>query len=112
MLQTVMSIPSWYRPDLKQVMQELMVSQDGGVPFMSKSHDGNASDNNVFRERCAAILKEFAALEEPRYLVADSKLYTSENAVGEHRRDIAKPDQSTHFQTYSSLGFSDVRGYS
>jgi transposase len=70
-----------HRPDLKQVMQELMVSQDGGVPFMSKSHDGNASDNNVFRERCSAILKEFAASEGPRYLVADSKLYTSENAA-------------------------------
>jgi transposase len=70
-----------HRPDLKQVMQELMVSQDGGVPFMSKSHDGNASDNNVFRERCAAILKEFGASEGPRYLVADSKLYTSENAA-------------------------------
>jgi len=69
-----------HRPDLKQVILELMVSQDGGVPFMSKSHDGNASDNNVFRERCAAILKELAASEGPRYLVADSKLYTSENA--------------------------------
>lgn len=70
-----------HRPDLKQVIQELMVSQDGGVPFMSKSHDGNASDNNVFRERSAAILKEFSASEGPRYLVADSKLYTSENAA-------------------------------
>jgi len=70
-----------HRPDLKQVIQELMVSQDGGIPFISKSHDGNASDNNVFRERSAAILKEFAASEGPRYLVADSKLYTSENAA-------------------------------
>jgi len=70
-----------HRPDLKQVIQELMVSQDGGVPFMSKSHDGNASDNNVFKERSAAILKEFVASEVPRYLVADSKLYTSENAA-------------------------------
>jgi transposase len=70
-----------HRPDLKQVIQELMVSQDGGVPFMSKSHDGNASDSNVFRERSSAIVKEFAASEGPRYLVADSKLYTSENAV-------------------------------
>jgi len=70
-----------HRRDLKQVILELMVSQDGGVPFMSKSHDGNASDNNVFRERCAAILKEFGASEGPRYLVADSKLYTSENAA-------------------------------
>jgi transposase len=70
-----------HRPDLKQVIQELMVSQDGGVPFMSKSHDGNASDNDIFRERSAAILKEFSASEGPRYLVADSKLYTSENAA-------------------------------
>lgn len=69
------------RPDLKQVILELMVSQDGGVPFMSKSHDGNASDNNVFRKRCESIIKEFATSEMPRYLVADSKLYTSENAT-------------------------------
>jgi transposase len=69
------------RPDLKQVILELMVSQDGGVPFMSKSHDGNASDNNVFKQRCEGLIKEFATSEMPRYIVADSKLYTSENAV-------------------------------
>ncbi len=48
---------------------------------MSKSHDGNASDNNVFKQRCEGILKEFSASEMPQYLVADSKLYTSENAA-------------------------------
>jgi transposase len=58
-----------------------MVSQDGGVPFMSKSHDGNASDNNVFKQRCEGLIKELASSEMPRYIVADSKLYTSENAV-------------------------------
>ena len=31
-----------HRPDLKQVVLELMVSQDGGVPFVRKSWDGNA----------------------------------------------------------------------
>lgn len=70
-----------HRPDLKQVILELMVSQDGGVPFMSKSHDGNASDNNVFKQRSEGLLKEFSASESPRYLVADSKLYTQENAA-------------------------------
>jgi len=70
-----------HRPDLKQVILELMVSQDGGVPFMSKSHDGNASDNQVFKQRSEVLLKEFASSESPRYLVADSKLYTQENAV-------------------------------
>lgn len=60
------------RPDLKQVILELMVSQDGGVPFVSKSHDGNASDNNVFKQRCEGLIKEFAVSGMPRYLVADS----------------------------------------
>ncbi len=69
-----------HRPDLKQAVLELMVSQDGGVPFVSKSWDDNASDNNVFRERSAALLKEFAASSGPRYLIADSKLYTKKNA--------------------------------
>jgi len=69
-----------HRPDLKQVVLELMVSQDGGVPFMSKSWDGNASDNAIFKERSAALLKEFADSSGPRYLIADSKVYTKKNA--------------------------------
>src|SRR5438270_10371295 len=31
-----------HRPDLKQTVLELMVAQDGGVPLVSKSWDGNA----------------------------------------------------------------------
>jgi transposase len=69
-----------HRPDLKQAVLELMVSQDGGVPFMSKSWDGNASDNAIFKERSAALLKEFADSSGPRYLIADSKVYTKKNA--------------------------------
>jgi len=64
-----------HRPDLKQVMLELMVSQDGGVPFVSKSWEGNGSDNVIFEKRAAALIDEFKASETPRYLVADSKLY-------------------------------------
>src|SRR5205807_4311943 len=45
-----------HRPDLKQAVLELMVSQDGGVPFVSKSWDGNASDTQIFQERAAALM--------------------------------------------------------
>jgi transposase len=69
-----------HRPDLKQAVLELMVSQDGGVPFVSKSWDGNASDNAIFKERSAILLHEFAASPGPRYLIADSKVYTKKNA--------------------------------
>jgi len=69
-----------HRPDLKQAVLELMVSQDGGVPLMSKSWDGNASDTQIFQERAQALLATFKSSPSPRYLVADAKLYTEENA--------------------------------
>jgi len=70
-----------HRPDLKQAVLELMVSQDGGVPLVSKTWDGNASDSQVFQERAKALLSTFAHSPTPRYLVADSKLYSAENAT-------------------------------
>jgi transposase len=69
-----------HRPDLKQAVLELMVSQDGGVPLMSKSWDGNASDTQIFQERAQALMATFRESPSPRYLVADAKLYHEENA--------------------------------
>jgi len=70
-----------HRPDLKQAVLELMVSQDGGVPFVSKSWDGNTSDTKIFQERAAALLATFQSSPTPRYVVADSKLYNEDNAA-------------------------------
>jgi transposase len=70
-----------HRPDLKQAVLELMVSQAGGVPFMSKSWDGNTSDTQIFRERAAALSATFQRSPIPRCWVADSKLYTEDNAT-------------------------------
>jgi transposase len=70
-----------HRPDLKQAVLELMVSQDGGVPLASKNWDGNASDNQIFQDRAKALLATFEQSPTPRYLIADSKLYSKENAV-------------------------------
>lgn len=68
-----------FRPDLKQVVQELLVSQDSGVPLMMKCWDGNASDNTIFKERAKILIDNFKESEEPRYLIADSKLYHKDN---------------------------------
>jgi transposase len=70
-----------HRPDLKQAVLELMVSQDGGVPLMSKSWDGNASDTPIFQERAQALMTTFQGSPRPHYLVADAKLYNEENAT-------------------------------
>jgi len=69
-----------HRPDLKQAVLELMVSQDGGVPLLSKSWDGNASDTKVFQERAQTLMTTFQNSPSPRYVVADCKLYHKDNA--------------------------------
>src|SRR5712664_4191201 len=70
-----------HRPDLKQAVLELMVAQDGGVPLMSQSWDGNASDTKVFQERAQTLMATFQGAPSPRYVVADAKLYSEENAA-------------------------------
>ena len=67
------------RPDLKQIIQELVTSQDGGIPLMTKTLSGNASDNKILRERAESIMKEFNR-SSSNCLVADSKLYAAETA--------------------------------
>jgi transposase len=58
-----------------------MVSQDGWVPLMSQSWDGNASDTTIFQERAQALMATFQGSPSPRYVVADAKLYSEEHAV-------------------------------
>jgi transposase len=70
-----------HRPDLKQAVLELMVSQDGGIPFVSKSWDGNTADTQVFQQRAEALMRAFKDTPSPRYLVADAKLYCEDNAT-------------------------------
>jgi transposase len=66
---------------LKPAVLDLMVSPDGGVPFMSKSWDGHTADTQIFQERAAALIATFQRAPTPRYVVADSKFYTEDNAT-------------------------------
>lgn len=76
-----------HRPDLKQAVVEMMVSQDGGVPTVYCAHSGNASDTQIFRDRSQALLESFKSSDAPRYLVADSKLY-AKKTIEESLSDI------------------------
>jgi transposase len=69
-----------HRPDLKQVVQEMIVSQDGGIPLACKNWDGNRADTAIFKARSKALVNEFKKSETPKYLVADCKLYHKANA--------------------------------
>lgn len=73
------------RPDLKQVVLELMVSQDGGIPFISKSWSGNTSDNEIFTSRAKELLNSASSSES--FTIADSKLYSKDNS--ENLKDLS-----------------------
>ena len=53
---------------------------NGGIPLVCKSWDGNASDTKIFEARAADLIAQFQGADAPRYLVADAKLYTKDNA--------------------------------
>lgn len=69
-----------HRPDLKQVVQEIIVSQDGGIPLACKNWDGNSADTAIFKARSKALVDVFKKSTAPKYLVADCKLYHKKNA--------------------------------
>jgi transposase len=69
-----------HRPDLKQAVLELAVTQDGGIPFICRCHDGNASDNTVFKDRIAAFVEQIKKGGQPTVIVMDSKGYSEKNA--------------------------------
>jgi transposase len=65
------------RPDLKQLLYELTVSNDGGIPLHYQVHDGNVTDDQTHRQTWD-VLRELAG--HPQFLyVADSKLCTEAN---------------------------------
>jgi transposase len=80
-----MRIPQGYskdhRPDLKQAVLELMGSQAGGVPLVSKSWAGHTLATQIVQERAQALIKAVASAPTPRYLVADAKLSTEDTAA-------------------------------
>jgi transposase len=67
-------------PDLKQVEQEIILSQDGGIPLACKNWDSNSADTAIFKARSKALVEVFKKSEAPKHLVADCKLYHQQNA--------------------------------
>src|SRR5436309_1840862 len=68
------------RPDVQQAVLARRVSQDGGVPFVSQSWEGQASDTQRFQDRAQALRATLQSSPTPRYLGADSKRYHTDHA--------------------------------
>lgn len=78
------------RPDLKQLLFELTVSNDGGVPVFFTPHSGNMTDDQTHRETWM-LLCQLVGRTDFLY-VADCKLATMDNMTfidQEHGRFIS-----------------------
>lgn len=66
------------RPDLKQILLNLLVSADGGIPLFMQALNGNSSDKIVFRQTVTQFRKGLKTnLQEVTYWIADSCFYTA-----------------------------------
>jgi transposase len=66
-----------HRPDLKQLLYGITISDDGAVPVHCKIYDGNTTDDQVHQETWS-FLRQIVGHANFLY-VADSKLCTREN---------------------------------
>ncbi len=67
------------RPDLKQLMFSLLVSNDGNFPLFGGIIPGNTSDTVHFREALITIRDNLNLLEKDSVVVFDSQLHTDKN---------------------------------
>jgi transposase len=68
-----------HRPDLNQVMLELMVEHQVGIPILMKPLSDNSSDGQAFGHVVKEHLAQLHTAYGTTYLVADSALYCDEN---------------------------------
>jgi transposase len=68
-----------HRPDLNQVMLELVVEHQAGIPVLMKPLSGNSPDGKAFGQIVSDHIAQLHTTCPSTYLVADSALYSADN---------------------------------
>jgi len=66
-----------HRPDLNQIVLQLICERQAGIPLLMKPLSGNSSDKTDFRKTIQAHIDQLKNDFILKYLVADSALYTA-----------------------------------
>jgi len=67
-----------HRPDLNQVVLQLITEGQAGIPIMMQALSGNNDDKTSFRETIRQHIAQLNGDFKVKYLIADSALYTTE----------------------------------
>ncbi|EDR2261835.1 IS1634 family transposase, partial [Salmonella enterica] len=76
-LQLVQGYSRDHRPDLNQVVLELICENQAGIPVYMQAMSGNSNDSRSFTEVVKHHLHSLKAAHESRYLVGDAALYSA-----------------------------------
>lgn len=68
-----------HRPDLNQVMLELIVDHQAGIPLLMKPLNGNSNDTHAFGQVVKDHIAQLQTTYGTTYLIADSALYSAAN---------------------------------
>ena len=99
-----------HRPDLKQVVVQLICSYKSQLPVWLEVLDGNQADKTSFPKTIAAYLEELQG--DAPYFIADSALYTAANltTLSDVRFITRVPETLTSVKAlYQSLSIEDMR---
>jgi transposase len=68
-----------HRPDLNQVMRDLIVEHQAGMPLLMQPLSGNSRDTQPFGAIVTEHMQPLHTTDGTTYLVADSALYSADN---------------------------------
>ena len=75
-----------HRPELNQVILELITESQAGIPVYLQALNGNTNDQAAFKQVVASHLSSLKAAQESRYFVGDSALYVTESLQSLHKQ--------------------------
>ena len=67
-----------HRPDLNQVILNLITENQAGIPVYMQACSGNTNDSEGFKKIVKSHVNSLKAAQRSRYLVADAALYVAE----------------------------------
>lgn len=67
-----------HRPDLNQVVLNLITENQAGIPLYMQACSGNSNDMEIFKKTVKSHVKSLKAAYNNTYLVGDAALYTEE----------------------------------
>ena len=77
-LQLVRGYSRDHRPELNQVILELICENQAGLPVYMQALSGNSNDTKAFAQTVRRHLSSLKAAQECRYLVGDAALYCAD----------------------------------